>query len=106
MLDPYRFLIFGNLYPSHYEEKAEGVKITLSGFTTNEKIVEACKDLSAYPREYVPAKDLTEAQQKSIAEAKLQREMNRYLYDLGLWKSSNIKPSTFTIQEKKCAIDF
>jgi hypothetical protein len=92
------FDMFRRMFPSHYEEKAESVKITLQGLTTNEKIVEACKNLEDYAREYTPAKELTKEQNASIEAAKKEAEMNRYFYDNGMWIPPVVQ-SRFRIKE-------
>lgn len=87
-------------YPSHYEQEAQGPILTVVKpvLTTNEKIVEACKNLDDYAREYVPAPELTEAQKQRLADAEAEIELHRRLYDLGMW----LKPdptSNFKIRE-------
>jgi hypothetical protein len=88
-------------YPSHYEEKAEGPKITIIKrvLSTNEKVVEACKNLDDYAREYTPAAELTPEQKAEIEHGKVERENYRALFDLG-YVMPRANPVTFRIVEK------
>lgn len=84
---------------SHYEQEAEGPKIHVHRFlSTNEKIVEACKDLDAYAREYVPAPELTEAQKAEIQKGQIERELHRDAYDKGILRYLP-RPNNLRIRE-------
>lgn len=85
---------------SHYEEKAQGPTITIvkAVLSTNEKIVEACKNLDDYAREYVPAPELSEDQKAAIEKARKEREEYRMLFDLGLAKPISLGPPPFKVR--------
>jgi|SRR6185312_16298344 len=93
-----RFILNPFARLSHYEEKAEGVKIEVKFATTNEKIVEACKNIDDYAREYVPAPELSEEQKAAIEKAKKEREEYRQMYDLGLAKPMSFGPPPFKVR--------
>lgn len=96
MIDFFQF----RRHPSHYEQEAKGPTITVTKpiLTTNEKIVEACKNLDDYAREYTPALNLTETQKERLEDMKLDSEMNRRLFDLGLWLARPHR-SSFKVRE-------
>lgn len=98
MFETFKSLFFGHTAPSHYEEKAQGPTIEANFLTTNQRIVLACNDLNAHGREYIPAIELADDQKKLLEVYELERELNRNVYDLGIW-TPNIRHTTFTIRE-------
>lgn len=93
------FFQFDRKSKSHYEQEAQGPKIHVSKFlNSNEKIVEACKHLDDYAREYIPAKELTEMQKMELQKGQIEKEIRRYDFDQGFWLS-HTKASTFRIIE-------
>lgn len=93
--------ILGIKAQSAYVQMAEGPSITVTKpvLTTNQKIVEACKDLeSLCAKKYIPAVELTEEQKTEIENGKKDREKYREMWDLGLVLPYIPEPNTFRIK--------
>ena len=89
-------------FPSHYEEEAQGPTLTVTKavLTTNEKIVEACKDLDSYARAYIPAPELTQEQKRHLQELETEREIQHMRYDTGFWRPPPPR-SSFRIRDSE-----